>query len=280
MKVIHTPNKVSFVFEQHSNYYYLQTVIDRNFTNKIGRKNKIIIFPIEEEDIQRKYLLKLVSKIYKRQNPDISDEEIKRLKESYQCTIKLTLELKNQILPDLKINVKFDDNQAIVFLLENNNRLFVNYIKNYFKGDLIQYRARTYTLNIFPNSEHSLLRLQKLFSKREHMAWYITFNYNLNEYNAFSDYWFKKASRKRRFRSLNYMLEEYFIALGCTQDDPYQKVRQRYLQLVKMYHPDRHASNKNTQVVLYYRQKFDRVQTAYEILKTYFQDDEQTASTS
>ncbi len=278
MKIVYGVEKVSFTFEQHSTYYYLQNVIDRNFNNKIGRKNKTIIFPVEEEEVQRKYLLKLIAKIYKKQVKGVSEEELEKLKNSYNYTMKLTLELKNQILPDLKINVRFDDTQAIIFSMENHNRLFVSYVKNYFKDHLLQYRVRTKTITVFPNSEQTLLRLQNILSKRKHMAWYVTFRYDKRSYDFFSDYWYRKSQRKNRFRSLGGIMQEYFDALGCSTSDSYQKVRHRYLQLVKMYHPDRHSSKQNTALIGYYRQRFEKVQTAYEILKTYFQDDEEDSA--
>ncbi len=280
MKIHYRADKLNLIFEQNSTYYYLQNVIDRNFSNKIGRKNKIIIFPVEEEEVQRKYLLKLVAKNYKKQNQSISEEEIKKLKSSYNSTIKLSLELKNQILPDLQIDVRFDDTQAIIFSLQNHNRLFVSYLKNYFKDHLLQYRLRTKTITIFPNSEQTLLRLQKLFSKREHMAWYASFKYDLNSYNLFCDYWFRKQRRKNRFKSLNSILEEYFQTLGCSSFDSYQQVRHRYLQLAKMYHPDRHSSTKGREVVAYYTEKFEKIQTAYEILKAYFKDDTNSSASA
>ncbi len=280
MKVVYGVEKVSFTFEQHSTYYYLQNVINRNFNNKIGRKNKTIIFPVEEEEVQRKYLLKLIAKIYKKQNPDISEDELKKLKSAYNFTMKLTLELKNQLLPDLKINVGFDDDQAIIFRMQDHNRLFVSYLKNYFKDHLLQYRMKTKTITIFPNDGQTLFRLQKLLSKREHMAWYVSFEYDLNSYNDFSSYWFKKEQRKRRFRSLGGIMEEYFEALGCSSHDSYHKVRHRYLQLAKMYHPDRHADKQNRSLVTYYREKFEKIQTAYEILKTYFQSEEENSATA
>ncbi len=272
MQVNYRADKLSLVFEQNSTYYYLQNVIDRNFSNKIGRKNKIIIFPVEEEETQRRYLLKLVAKIYKKQNKEADEKEIKRLKNSFNHTIKLSLELKNQILPDLQISVRFDDTQAIIFSLENHNRLFVSYLKNYFKDHLLQYRMRTKTITIFPNSEQTLLRLQKLFSTREHMAWYASFEYDLNSYNVFCDYWFRKQRRKHRFKALNSIMEEYFEVLGCTSFDSYAKVRHRYLQLAKMYHPDR-QSGKGTDVIACQTEKFEKVQIAYEILKAYFKDE-------
>ncbi len=281
MRVTYKADKLNLVFEQNSTYYYLQNVIDRNFSNKIGRKNKIIIFPIEEEEVQRKYLLKLVAKIYKKQNPNIDQNEIDRLKKSYtNHTIKLSLELKNQILPDLQIGVRFDDTQAIIFSLQNHNRLFVSYLKNYFKDHLLQYRLRTKTITIFPNSDKTLLRLQNLFSQREHMAWYASFQYDLRSYEIFCQYWLRKQQRKNRFKSLNNIMTEYFDVLGCSCFDSYPKVRQRYLQLAKMYHPDRHSSSKGKDVIAYYTQKFEKIQIAYEILKAYFKDDEQKSITA
>lgn len=276
MQIRFTPNKIDFTFEQASSYYYLQTIVDKNIKSKIGRKNKMIIFPDELEQICRKYLLKLIAKIYKKQSQNedenTQNEIMQKIKNSYDFTIKLTLELKNQIIPDLKILVDFSDLHVISFKLENNNKLFVNYMKNYFKDHLLQYKAREYKINIFPNSKHTLLRLQKLFYKKEHLAWFVTFEYNLNDYDNFINHWLRKNKSARRFSSLSYILDDYFSILGCNSLDCFVKVRHNYLKLAKLYHPDSHAKDQNTQMLPYYKEQFEKVQTAYVILKSFYNE--------
>lgn len=66
---------------------------------------------------------------------------------------------------------------------------------------------------------------------------------------------------------------EYFATLGCKDNDSFAVVRSKYLRLVKMYHPD-HNVRKNTLTVEHYREKFEKIQIAYEIVKAYYTQDE------
>ena len=49
--------------EDSKTFYYLQNIADKNFQKKIGRKEKMIIFKEQDEVVQRRYFLKLISKI-------------------------------------------------------------------------------------------------------------------------------------------------------------------------------------------------------------------------
>ncbi len=69
------------------------------------------------------------------------------------------------------------------------------------------------------------------------------------------------------------LLEENFGILGCKKDDDFETIRQSYLSLVNIYHPDRHA-NKNPLIQEEYAKKFKNIQSAYESLKPYFKNQE------
>ncbi|MBE0494895.1 MAG: DnaJ domain-containing protein [Campylobacterales bacterium] len=279
MQLSFTPEMVAISVEESDVYYRLQHIIDQHFPHRVGRKDKVIVFAKEEESHQRRYFLKLVAKLYKNTHPDASSKEIDALKNAHAKTIKLSLSQKNQLLPNLRISVMFDTPQAIIFDLGENNRLLVSYLKNYFKDHLIQYRMRTHTLTLFPNNDTTCARLEKLMGERKHMAWFISFIYDTQAYEAFRQNLHTRFERKRRFHTLGGLLEEYFAALGCTMQDSFSKVRQQYLTLVKLYHPDRHQ-NTSKELVLHYREKFEKIQTAYEMVKNYYQDSEVACATA
>lgn len=56
MQIVKSPEMVSINLDDSLVYYRLQTIIEKNFPSKIGRKNKIILFYKEEELVQRRYL--------------------------------------------------------------------------------------------------------------------------------------------------------------------------------------------------------------------------------
>ena len=280
MQIAQTPEMLAITLEDSGIYYHLQNIIDKNFPHRIGRKNKIIIFPKEDETTPRRYFLKLVAKIYKKNSTKrVYKKELESIQSCYEKTIKLSLLQQNQVLPNLRIPVIFENNHAVTFDLGTNNRLFVSYMKNYFVGHLLQYRMRSCALTLFPNSDLTCHRLEKLFAQREHMAWYITFVYNPQSFDEFKATLANRYERKRRFQALSGIMEEYFAALGCTPEDSYAKVRQQYLHLVKIYHPDRHATN-NQAVALQYREKFEKIQSAYEMIKAYFQEEKDSFATA
>lgn len=254
-------------------YYRLQHIIDNHFPHRIGRKNKIILFPKDEELHQRRYFIKLIAKLYKNINPEDSDKDLKNLEKSHSKTLKFSLLQTGALLPHLHINIYFEDAHAIVFKLENNDRLLVSYLKNYFKDHLIQYRKRNQTLTLFPNSDSTCKQLKKLVTTQKHMGWYIHFHYDKKALKDFEKRFHLKFERKKRFNALHGILEEYFLALGCSAQDSFSTVRRHYLKLVKKYHPDM-LQDKPSSLVVNYRQKFEQIQIAYEMVRTYYQEQE------
>jgi molecular chaperone DnaJ len=278
MQLSFTPEMVAITVEDSPVYYRLQHIIDQHFPHRVGRKDKVIVFAKEEEVHQRRYFLKLIAKLYKNTHTNISEEELDALQKAHTKTLKLSLAQKNQLLPNLRIGVGFDQ-QAIVFNLGTNNRLLVSYLKQYFKDHLIQYRMRTHTLTLFPSGIATCERLEKLMEERKHMAWFISFIYDINAYDAFKKNLQLRSKRKRQFQLLQGMLEEYFAALGCSAHDPFAKVRQQYLTLVKLYHPDRHQ-NSSQELLQRYREKFEKIQIAYEMVKNYYQEGDSSCATA
>jgi molecular chaperone DnaJ len=274
MEFAFSPEMCAIAVSDQRVYYRLQHIIDEHFPHRIGRKDKIIIFPKEDELHQRRYFLKLVAKLCKK--TDANESDLNQLRNSYTKTIKLSLIQTGAMVAHMHIHVRFENNHAIVFELTNNDRLLVSYFKNYFKDHLIQYRMRSRTLTLFPNSDLTCKRVRKLMSAKKHMAWYIHFHYDNDSFERFEKAYKIRFERKRRFSALSGILEDYFKALGCSIDDSFETVRRNYLKLVKEYHPDR-QHGKSSDLIAHYRKRFEKIQIAYEMVRTYYQDQVQIA---
>jgi len=251
-------------------FYHIQNIIEKNFSKKIGRKNKTIIFKQEDESVQRRYFLKLINKIYKRKNQIVDEDTSKRIKNSIDKNIKITHLKSNQLQQQLKISVKIEDNYIIIFDFEAKNSILVTYLKNYFKDHLVKYKLRNNTVTIYPHSEITSKLLEKLLNQKEIIGCYVDFNYNINDFLAYKHSLTKKMERKKKFNALFSLLEEYYDVLNCKADDTFETIRKNYIKLVKKYHPDT-ITHKNPSLTSHYNDKFQTIQHAYEMIKVHFE---------
>ena len=257
-------------------FYHLQNIIDKNFSKWIGRKNKTIIFKQDSENVQRRYFLKLISKIYNRLNSNPDKQISQKIKESIDKSIKIVHLKSNQLQQQLKINMKIKDNYAIIFSLSGTNSILVSYLKNYFKEHLVQYRLKNNTITIYPKSEITATLLEKLLNKKEIIGCYVDFMYDIDEFLSYKEILNTKINRKKKYNALFSLLEEYYKVLECRAEDSFEVIRKNYLKLVKKHHPDS-ISHKNSNLVSHYVKKFQDIQQAYEMIKIHFEHEKKIA---
>jgi len=251
-------------------FYHIQNIIEKNFSKKIGRKNKTIIFKQENESVQRRYFLKLINKIYKRKNEIFDENTAIQINDSIDKTIKITHLKSNQLQQQLKIDVKIEDNYAVIFNFKAKNSILVTYLKNYFKNHLVKYKLRNNTVTIYPHSEITSKLLEKLLNQKEIIGSYVDFSYDINEFLTYKNCLTKKIARKKKFNALFSLLEEFYDVLNCKADDNFETIRKNYLKLVKQYHPDT-ISHKNPSLTSHYSDKFQTIHHAYEMIKVHFE---------
>jgi len=255
--------------EDAKTFYYLQNIADKNFRKKIGRKEKMIIFKDADELVQRRYFLKLVSKIYFRKTGN--DEQAKLIEHSFDKSIKISLLKPNQLLQKMHINVSIEDNYVVVFNLGSHNSLFASYLKSYFKDHLVRIRPKNGTITLYPNSEQTIMLLDKLFAQKELFGCFVEFNYALESYQIYKRALMARKARRNRHNALFSLLEEYFGVLGCKIEDSFETIRRNYLSLVKKYHPDS-CGLYDGDLHVKYVAKFQEVQNAYEMLRMHFKN--------
>ncbi len=280
MQISYSKEMIAITIQEDSKtFYFLQNIIEKNFKKKIGKKNKVIVFNRTDENIQRRYFLKLISKIYRRKNINSTDKEIEEIKNSCDKNIKLSLLKSNQIAQQIKIKVSIEDNYVILLNFETNLSILVTYLKNYFRDHLISYRSKTKIMTIYPHSDKTIVLLENLLSQKELLGAFVNFKYNRSEVLNYKTILNEKRIRKNRYFALLNLLENYYNILGCKKIDTFETVRESYLTLVKLYHPDR-LDMSNKTLNSYYNKKFQEIQNAYEMLKVHYLHEKKKLSTA
>lgn len=256
--------------EDTNTFYFLQNLAEKNFQKKIGRKNKTIIFKENCELVQRRYFLKLLSKIYFRKTEDQNTTTL--IQESIDKTIKISLLKSNQLQQQVSIKMKIEDNYAVVFHVGAHNSLLTSYFKNYFKDHLVQVRPKNNTITLYPNSKLTVDLIEKLLSQKEMLGCFVTFTYDKEELHSYKKSLMHKRTRRSHHNALFSLLEEYFCILGCKIEDSFETIRSNYLKLVKKYHPDSYVQDTHALHVNYV-QKFQEIQYAYEMIKMHYRNE-------
>ena len=252
-----------------STFFRLQNTIEKNFSKRIGRKDKTILFKQADEEVQRRYFLKLIDKIHQKKNSMHDDDISNRIRKALDKTIKITHLKSNQLQQKLKITMKIEDNYAIVLDIGSKNSVLVSYLKNYFKDHLVKYRLKNCSLTIYPHSNKTAKLLEKLLNRKEVVGCYVDFIYDIDDFLLYKKTLTRKMNRKKQFFTLFSLLEEFYEVLECKADDSFETIRKNYLILVKQYHPDT-ISQQNLSLVSHYSEKFQNIQYAYEMIKVHF----------
>lgn len=267
MKIKQSIKSLNIMTDNLEIYYSLQNLIEKNFKKSIGKKDKIIIFADDEELHQRKYLLKFIAKFYEKHNPKAKERFLKIIKNSLEKSIKLTLVKENELRHNVNIKISFK--KDIFLELASHNKLLVSYLLNYLSCASTNYIKAKNHIKITPKDINFMQKFENLLQKKEHLNWNIDFAYNkfeLENYKAA----FLNPKKSRQINALENLLEEYYEVFGCKKGDSFSMIRQSYLTLAKIYHPDRHQSSSyKTQE--YYRKKFDHLSLAYELIKSHFE---------
>lgn len=268
MRIVEGFESISIITDDGDLFVNLGSKIKNNFFNAISSRDKVILFYNEIERIQRKYFLHLIGTIYTKLTGSVLE---------LQCAnknIKLIYKKSNSLQIVLNIDVRFDK-ANLIFDLKNSEELFNKYLIHYLKGVRQEYFKEQNILVLTLESAEQINIFDNLFSFNEHLKYTVNFNFDSGEFEKFKKRVSILSSDKftKRFSMLANLLEEHFKTLGCSIDDDFDKVRSNYLELTKIYHPDRHSLEPK-EVQKNYMDKFQKIGFAYESLKPYFREQE------
>ena len=269
MNVTQTMETLSIQTRDDGLFFELRSLISKNFNKTLAGKGKIISFYDESELPQRKYFLKFLKRIYEKDGQKTLD-----VNSAQNKTIKLNYVQQNTLAPIIFIGVDFIRDQ-VIFNFEQPQNLFISYLLQSFKNPPNHFNKKTNSLNIKLTSNSDLDTLSSLFARKEHLKFIVEFDYEELKFQNFRQNFKPQESLRfaTRFSALAGLLTENFEILNCDKNSTFEEVRENYLSLVKLYHPDRH-SDKPSGIKEGYRLKFEKIQAAYDALKPFFKTQE------
>ena len=260
MEITKTTQTAVITTDDSELFSNLSSKLRENFAKTLASRNKIMAFFGENEQVQKKYFFKLVAKIFSRTNDCEYDFD------NINATqIKIVLKKENSLQIMLNIKVKFDKNQAI-FDPSNSQELFNKYLVKSLQS--VQYTEFKNIMSFNFKDKKQLEKLENILNHRNHLRYIVDFDFDKDKFEAFK----KKISvqnspkYRRRFRILANLLSEHFEALGVSVYDDFDTVRASYLELSKVYHPDRNSGGKK------FADKFQKISVAYEALKPFYKE--------
>lgn len=265
MQFENTLESLSISTDNASIFGELSNIMTKNFASTLKSRGKVMSFYDEKELVQRRYFLKFLKKLalkHSKAEPDFKFAENK--------TLKLLYKAQNTLSEMLFVDVDFVG-KDVIFTLNKTPKKFINYLIAIFKDASFRHTNKTNSISFKFSTSAEFEALSKLLNKKEHMQYSVSFNYNQQRLEKAKEQMQNSTSSKyaRRFLALASLLEDEFDALGCDINADFTEVRESYLSLVKMYHPDRHMQ-KGQRIRDEYRKHFERVQKAYEALKPLF----------
>ncbi len=266
MKITQTLETININTDDIYVFFYFKDLINKNFSKVIGRKNKIFSFFEENEIPQRKYFLKILNKKYIKNK----GEEIKNIEYAHLKTIKLNFEQENTLKSMLFIKVSFSA-RNILMKLSSNEKKFITYMKNYFKNHKMKYIQMDLVFILEYKDDGTLELFEAFADESEHLRYCVNFEIDKNEYRNFRQNINKKENINWKFNALAKLFSNYFNVLECTAQNDLSEIRQKYLIMVKLYHPDFYQG-KSAIERAYCREQFEKIQIAYDNLKALYRN--------
>lgn len=273
MKIKNTLESISILTDDDKIYTDLRALIEKNFSKTLKSKGKTISFYDESEMVQRKYFLKFIKRLYERENNDTIDIKFAEYK-----TIKLNYIQQNTLSKVLAIGVDFVKD-SVIFSLDKKDKLFFTYIIKSFEKCNYTLNEKTSTLTLKMRDDSDIEALGEFIASTKHLRFIVSFNFDESKFASFKTSYKNSVSQKiiNRLNSVAALFSDKFETLGCAVGSSFEAVRESYLCLVKIYHPDRHAG-KSEIVRNAYRKQFEQIQLAYEALKPLFKEQERILS--
>ncbi|MBZ7990786.1 MULTISPECIES: adenylosuccinate lyase [unclassified Campylobacter] len=264
MQVVQNLESISINTQDFLFFKEMKEIINKNFSQNIGKKSKLISFYVENEIPQRRYFLKLLSILNKKYN----NEQLQNINTAYYKKFKLNLVSVNSL--KAMINCKLDFmRKDIILNFSNLEKNLIIYLSNYFKEHDIKILKTKFIITY--KDENTLSLLDKLCACNEHLNYCVSFSLSELAYLQFKKEIKNELKKDNRFLNVCMLLEEHFKTLGVEVGASFDVVRNKYLKLSKVYHPDFH-SEKSEEVKRVLKEKFEEINIAYESLKPLYKN--------
>ncbi|MEY4505023.1 MAG: hypothetical protein RL154_1320 [Pseudomonadota bacterium] len=240
---------------------FLQSHIKKHFETTLFLKKSILIFAKDNEKFKRQAFLSWLGGIFDRSIGLDCARVTPELLKNLHLPINVQIMAKAAIESSAQIFVSCEQNN-LIFRHYTKNSPFISFLKTYLKTFNIKEKQFELSIDLSNGSDFQIQTIRKLFSKRIYLAGK-QFNlvYNKNALDQFFDaiIEFQEANISSSQDELTDLLEEF----GCKEGEDLSRIKRRYFELAKAYHPDK-AYGQDESIVQIYVQKFIRIKDVYE----------------
>jgi len=261
--ISHTENMILARIDANDSAYstYIKNYIQKNFKFFIHLKESILVFPKSEDKTKRHFFMScLLNNLNKNKNEKISMD--------FNLDVPFFVEFANSkegsLVPKIIVKCHRD---SVFFRFSDETKRVVEFLRKSFFGMKVDvdYFQKIAKVKVANKEEYSVLR--KLLAKKVKFNDFLQVRFAYNEEEMLRLNSYAKSSKKRFSAYFDDPLENsYFRELNSKYGDSFEDIRQRYLELIKIYHPDR-VYGKDEETVKRYTVKFRRVQNAFENIK-------------
>ncbi len=262
--ISHTENMILARVDANDAAYssYIKSYIQKNFKFFIHLKESILVFPKTEDRTKRHFFMSCLLN-------NLNKNKKEKLSIDFNLDVPFFVEFSNSKEGSLvpKVVVKCHKNSVFFRFSEETKRVVEFLRKNFFGSKVdVDYFQKVAKVPIKSKEEYAVLR--RLLTKKVKFSDFlqVKFTYNEEELIRLNA---NTKSRKKSFFPWNEDCDveySYYAELNSSYGDSFELIRQRYLELIKIYHPDR-VYGKDEETIKRYTAKFRRVQNAFEHLR-------------
>jgi len=256
MQITKGITQLKLVLETGGSYHRIvQRFCSRHFKNALHLSNALIVFYEEKEKEKRMLFLEWVVK-----NASFNDLD-SNLAKYIKLPLRIKFDCPNAIRKTYNINLCIVSKNSIEIKVEN--EVFVFYFEGFFGKNILE--QTEHSLKI-PTKISCLKQLRALMQKKVIFGSFINFVYDKIRWKKLFDQLDQKLKPRKTFFYFQDPMEQNLKVLNCTSKSSYQEIKQSYLKLIKIYHPDK-VYNKDEETIKAYTKKFQEISLAYSFIQ-------------
>lgn len=237
--------------------------VDKHFSKQIKLSSSLLIINGEAEEYKKRYFLNWVYHLAISKESSDSKRLYEEIMKNLHLPIRIKFIDKRALIEHVKVKMRFIAHDKISLSLNRPNRVAKRYLVSSFKDHIVSQNGLELLLDNksveFWERLITNLRQKTIFNVSMHFEYEKWGSQNSESFEVPS-YLTKEEKKIRKSLAL----------LQCTPNDTFEGIRNRYLMLVKEYHPD-NVFGQDKSVIESYTEKFRAIQEAFEtVKKAYF----------
>lgn len=242
---------------------------NKYFAHTLRLSNSILVLNREEEQVKREYFLNWAYHIGVHRDTDTTRKIYQNLLENKHLPIRIKYTDSKGTVEYVEVGMKFINAERIALTLNKQNRLARRFLISTFRDHMVGYTKK----ELFLDNTRASFWEKLMNSLRQRTFHNVSIHFEYDKWKIqdmmLGSPKFKSVHNAKYLTKEEKRLRKSYDVLRCDMNDSFDEIKNRYLGLVKEYHPDR-VYGQDEKVVETYNEKFRLIQEAYEVIRTSF----------